>query len=140
MTTLLQPYLFFGGRADEAIDFYQRALGAKLVMRMRFKDNPDGTSPVALADKVMHARLDIGGATLLLSDGHNQDGPNFAGFSLTLSVASDAEVDRFIEALGKDGAVVQPPQKTFFSSRFAMVKDRFGVLWILLVEAAAGQN
>lgn len=133
----LEPYLFFGGRADEAIEFYRQSLGAKLVMRMRFKDNPDASPavPEALADKVMHARLEIEGATLLLSDGHRQDGPNFEGFSLTLSVSSDAEVDRVCAALGEGGSIVQPPQKTFFSSRFAMARDRFGVLWIVLTAA-----
>ncbi len=139
---LVQPYLFFGGRADEAIAFYQKVLGAKLAMRMRFKDNPDQTSPApeAFAEKVMHARLDIGDTALLLSDGHGQNGPCFEGFSLTLSVADDAEVERLFAALGEGGAVVQPPQKTFFSSRFAMVKDKFGVLWIVLVEAGESQR
>ena len=131
----IQPYLFFEGRADEAIDFYEKTLGAKLVMRLRFKDNPDGapTNP-AIADNVMHARLQIGNSTLLLSDGHGAEGPRFQGFSLTLSVADDAEVDRLFAALSEGGSVMQAPAKTFFSPRFAMATDRFGVLWIILVE------
>jgi PhnB protein len=130
----IQPYLFFNGRADEAIAFYEQALGAKLAMRLRFKDNPDaGTSvPEAQAEKVMHARLEIGDAVVLLSDGHADDGPKFEGFSLTLNAPSATEVDRLFAALSEGGAVVQAPQKTFFSPRFGMAKDRFGVLWILL--------
>jgi PhnB protein len=131
----IQPYLFFEGRADEAIDFYQTTLGAKLVMRLRFKDNPDGGQcDPAIAENVMHARLQIGDSTLLVSDGRGSDGPRFQGFSLTLSVASDAEVDRLCAALSEGGSVMQAPGKTFFSSRFAMATDRFGVLWIILVE------
>ena len=130
----IRPYLFFGGRADEAIAFYEEKLGARLVMRLRYKDNPDATAPApeALADKVMHAQLDIGGSVVLLSDGHGAEGPNFQGFALTISAPSAEEVDRLFAALTEGGAVVQPPQKTFFSPRFAMAKDRFGVLWIVL--------
>ncbi|HXY58317.1 MAG TPA: VOC family protein [Methylocystis sp.] len=132
----IQPYLFFGGRADEAIAFYEGKLGARLVMRLRYKDNPDAAAPApeALADKVMHARLDIGGNVVLLSDGHGAEGPSFQGFALTSAAASAEEVDRLFVALTEGGAVVQAPQKTFFSPRFAMAKDRFGVLWIMLVQ------
>ena len=131
----IEPYLFFEGRADEAIDFYQKTLDAKLITRLRFKDNPDGAPPnPAIAENVMHASLRIGDSTLLLSDGHGSEGPRFQGFSLTLSVASDAEVDRLFAALSEGGSVAQAPTKTFFSSRFAMATDRFGVMWIILVE------
>ena len=131
----IQPYLFFEGRADEAIDFYQKTLGAKLIMRVLFKDNPEGAPPnPAIADNVMHARLQIGNSALLLSDGHGAEGPRFQGFSLTLSVADDGEVDRLFAALSEGGNVMQAPTKTFFSPRFAMATDRFGVLWIILVE------
>lgn len=130
----IQPYLFFGGRADEAIAFYEERLGAKLVMRLRFKDNPDASTPIpeAIADKIMHARLDIGGNVVLLSDGHGTEGAAFQGFALTITAPSAEEVDRLFAALTDGGSVVQAPQKTFFSPRFAMAKDRFGVLWIVL--------
>ena len=132
----VQPYLFFQGRADEAIAFYQKALGAKVVMLMRFKDNPE-TAPEARegdprAEKVMHAQLEIGDNVVLLSDGRNSDGPRFQDFALTLNVASEAEADRAFAALEEGGSVVQPLTRTFFSSRFGMVADRFGVLWIVL--------
>ena len=131
----IQPYLFFEGRADEAIAFYEKTLGAKLVMRVRFKDNPDGAPPnPAIAENVMHARLQIGDSTRWLSDGHGAEGPRFQGFSLTLSLADDGEVDRLFAALSEGGSVMQAPTKTFFSPRFAMATDRFGVLWIILVE------
>lgn len=130
----IQPYLFFNGRADEAIAFYEKVLDAKVALRLRFKDNPDaGASvPEALAEKVMHARLEIDDNVVLISDGHALDGPKFEGFALTLNAADAAEVDRLFAALSEEGAVVQAPQATFFSPRFAMTKDRFGVLWIVL--------
>ncbi len=112
----VQPYLFFGGRADAAIAYYQAALGAKLVRRLSYKDNPDATAPVAaeLADKVMHAELQIGTSAMLLSDGHGFEGPSFEGFSLTLTVANEAEVDRIFAALSDGGAVAHALTKTFF--------------------------
>lgn len=131
----IQPYLFFQGRCDEAIAFYEKALGAKRVMLLRFKDNPDPQAPVpaALAEKIMHARIEIGGAVMLLSDGHGAEGPKFQDFALTLNLPDAAAVDRAFAALQDGGAVLQPLQKTFFSARFGMVRDRFGVTWIVLV-------
>ncbi len=129
----IRPYLFFQGRADEAIAFYEKALGAKRLNLMRFKDNPDAPAPPERADNVMHASLEIGGQTLLLSDGHGSEGPKFEGFGLTLAVADAAQADKAFEALSEGGRIVEPPQKTFFSERFGMTQDRFGVLWIILV-------
>lgn len=134
----LHPYLFFQGKADEAIAFYQTALDAKLVMLLRFKDMPQSSPPPSgHPEAVMHARLEIGGAVLLLSDGHGSGGPNFADFALTLDVASAEQVDRLFAALTEGGGVVQAPQETFFSKQFAMARDRFGVTWIILVEQGA---
>jgi len=132
----IRPYLFFQGRCDEAIAFYEKALGAKRVMLMRFKDNPDPQAPVpaALAEKVMHACIEIAGNSILLSDGHGAEGPNFRDFALTLSFPDAAAVDRAFAALEDGGAVAQPLQKTFFSARFGMVRDRFGLMWIVLVD------
>jgi PhnB protein len=134
----VQPYLFFQGRADEAIAFYQEALGAKVVMLMRFKDNPEAPLEARASDpraeKVMHARLEIGDSVVLLSDGMKSDGPRFQDFSLTLSVASEDEAGRAFAALKEGGSVVEPLSKTFFSPCFGMVTDRFGVLWIVLAQ------
>ncbi len=131
----VRPYLFLGGRADEAIAFYEKALGGRLLQRLLYKDSPDNpTTNTAPAENVMHASLRIGDSTVLLSDGHGAEGARFQGFSLTLSVADDAEVDRRRAALSEGGSVMQAPTKTFFSPRFAMATDRFGVLWIILVD------
>ncbi len=130
----IQPYLFFEGRCEEAIEFYRSALGAEVTMLMRYKDNPDpGTGPPHAGEKVMHASLRIGETTILVSDGHCQGRPSFQGFSLSLTVPDDAEAERRFAALADGGQVQRPMAKTFFSSRFGMVTDRFGVLWIIYV-------
>jgi len=134
----IQPYLFFDGRCEEAIAFYRQALDAEVQMLMRYGEGPegssqcpDGTSPPA--DKVMHARLQIGQTQVFLSDGFSQGRPEFKGFSLSLSAADDAEARRLFDALAEGGKVDQPLMATFFSSSFGMATDRFGVSWMVLV-------
>ena len=131
----VQPYLFFDGRCEEAMAFYQQALGAKQIMMMRFKDCPDPSMvPPGGADRVMHARLDIGGNTLLLSDGSGQE-HQFEGFALSITAADAAEAELKFNALAEGGQVRMPLGKTFFSPAFGMLADRFGVSWMVYVEA-----
>ena len=133
----IQPYLFFEGRCEEAAEFYRKALGAEVTMVMRFKDSPvppePGMVPPGSGDKVMHMSLRVGGTTLLASDGRCQGRGSFQGFALSLSVANDAEADRLFAALADGGQVQMPLAKTFFSPRFGMVADRFGVVWMVYV-------
>ena len=132
----VQPYLFFDGRAEEAAEFYRRALGAEVTMLMRFKESPDpGSCAPGSEEKVMHMSLQIGKTQILASDGHCTGKPNFQGFGLTITVDSEAEADRVFAALGEGGQVQMPLTKTFFSPRFGMVADRFGVSWMVIVEA-----
>ena len=136
----IQPYLFFNGRCEEAIDFYRSAIEAKVTHLMRFKDvppSPDNPNADANKDKVMHVAFQIGDTTILASDGECQGTPNFQGFGLSLNAASDAEAERLFGALSDGGAVRMPLGKTFFASRFGMVKDRFGVLWMIIAGTAA---
>jgi PhnB protein len=133
----VQPYLFFDGRCEEAIEFYRKALGAEVAMLMRFKDSPEppapGSCPPDAGDKVMHASIRIGDTTVMASDGRCLGRPSFQGFSLSLTVADDAEAERRFAALADGGQVQMPLAKTFFSSRFGMVADRFGVSWMIIV-------
>lgn len=130
----IQPYLMFDGRCEEAIEFYQRALGAEVTMLVRFSSAPDPTMiPPGSENKVMHANLRIGDATVLASDGHCQGKPEFQGFSLSLSVSDEAEAERRFNALADGGQVRMPLTKTFFSPSFGMLADRFGVQWMVLV-------
>jgi PhnB protein len=131
----IQPYLFFEGRCQEAIDFYRQVLGAEVGMVMHFKESPDPTdAPPGAADKILHAAVRIGETVLLMSDGMCKGSPSFQGFSLSLSPANDAEAERVFTALSEGGAVRMPLTKTFFASRFGMLTDRFGVPWMLMVQ------
>jgi len=135
----VEPYLFFDGRCEEAIEFYRRALGAEVNMLMRFKDSPEppqpGMHPPGSENKVMHATLRIGDTTVLVSDGRCTGKPSFQGFSLAIRVSTEAEANRLFAALSDGGQVQMPLAKTFFSPRFGMVNDRFGVLWMILVQS-----
>ena len=137
---LIQPYLFFDGRCEEAINFYKSTLGAEVTRLMRFKESPEphppGTMPPGSENKVMHASFQIGETTVMASDGRCQGKPTFQGFALTLTVASVAEADRLFALLSDGGQVQMPLTKTFFSPRFGMLADRFGVSWMLIVATA----
>ena len=132
----INPYLFFEGRCDEALTFYKKALGAEVTELLRYKDSPDPSmSTAATAEKVMHASVRIGGNTVWASDGRCQGAPSFHGFALTLVPPNEAEADRLFAALADGGTVQMPMTKTFFSPRFGMVADRFGVPWIVVIYA-----
>ena len=137
----VQSYLFFDGRCEEAIEFYKSVLGIKLEMLMRFKDSPEppqpGMCPPGSEDKVMHASFRVGDTLVMASDGMAKGKPEFKGFSLSLDAATEAEADRLFAALGKGGQVQMPLAKTFFSPRFGMVADRFGVSWMVIVPPKA---
>jgi PhnB protein len=128
----VQPYLFYNGRCDEAIEFYRAAVGAEVTMLVRFQDCPEPTAH-GTPDKVMHASLRIGDTTVLVSDGRCDGAPVFQGFALSLTVADDAQAERLFAALSDGGAVQMPPAKTFFSPKFGMLVDRFGVMWMVYV-------
>ena len=130
----VQPYLFFDGRCEEALEFYKSALDAKVEALIRFKDNPEPqTNPPGADDKVLHANFRIGDTQVMASDGMAKGHPEFKGFSLTVNTATEAEADRVFAALGKGGQVQMPLSKTFFSPRFGMLTDKFGVGWMVIV-------
>lgn len=133
---LVGPYLFFDGRCEEALNFYTQAVGAQVLMMMRFKDNPepreDSKPDSANAEKVMHASVRIGESVIMASDGDNRGAPNFSGFSLSLTVTDDAEAKRCFSALAEGGQIVMPLDQTFFASSFGMLRDRFGMHWMVM--------
>ena len=141
LTNQIQPYLFFDGRCEEAVNFYKKALGAELGVLMRWKDNPDAAAPECPGgtkidpNRVMHAALKIGDAVLMASDGMPQEKSGFQGFSVSLTARNEAECDRFFNGLAEGGQVQMPLGKTFFAQRFGAVQDRFGVSWMILVPA-----
>jgi len=131
----VQPYLNFEGRCEEAIEFYRQALGAKVEMMLRNKENPEagGKVPPGNENKILHSSLRIGESVLGATDGYCSGKPAFQGITLTLPVATEAEADRLFNALANGGQVHVPLARTFFSPRFGMVADRFGVSWMVLV-------
>ncbi len=134
---LVQAYLSFEGRCEEALEFYRRALDAKVEMVLHFKEAPDRAAhtsiPSSMDDKVLHAAFKVGDTTLMASDGRCGGKPNFQGISLALTVPDIATANRRFAALAEGGQVIQPQTQTFFSPRFGMVADRFGITWMVLV-------
>lgn len=132
----IQPYLYFDGRCEEALEFYKKSLGAEVIMLMRFRDSPTPDMiPPGGENKVMHASCRIGDATVFASDGQCQGKTNFQGFGLSITVKDEAEADRVFKALVDGGQVMMPLGKTFFSPRFGMLADRFGVAWLVICNA-----
>ena len=133
----VQPYLFFNGRCEEAIEFYKKTLGAEVAMLLRMKDSPEpaqpGRVPPGSENKIMHTTFRIGDTTLMASDGRCEGQPSFQGFSLSVAVPNEAEANRVFAALADGGQVQMPLAKTFWSPRFGMVADRFGVSWMISV-------
>ena len=130
----LQPYLFFNGRCEEALEFYKKALGAEIIMMMRMKESPEphqpGTLPPGSENKIMHAQAAIGDAHFMASDGRASGETNFQGFTLSLAYPTEAEANKAFNALAAKGTVVMPIGKTFWSPCFGMVTDQFGVQWM----------
>jgi len=135
----IEPYLFFNGCCEEAVEFYKKALGAEVLMMMRVKDSPEphppGMLPPGSENKIMHVSLRVGDATVMASDGRCTGQTNFQGFSLSLTAADEADAKRKFAALAEGGQVHMPLGKTFWSPCFGMVADRFGVGWMVTVAA-----
>ena len=130
----LEPYLFFDGRCEEAIEFYRKALGAEVTMLMRYKESPEpAQAPPGSDNKIMHAAFRIGETTVMASDGYCKGKPSFQGVSLSITAPDVARADKMFAALADGGQVHQPLTKTFFSPRFGMVADRFGLGWMIIV-------
>ncbi len=137
-STNVEPYLFFGGRCEQALEFYRTAAGAQIGMIMRFNESPEpmpaGMLQAGFEKKIMHCNFRIGDTTLMASDGMN-DKSVFSGFSLALNVSTEADADRVFAGLSDGGKIKMPLAKTFWSPRYGMLTDRFGVDWMVIVPA-----
>jgi PhnB protein len=133
----LQTYLNYGGNCEEAFKFYEANLGGRITMLMRHGEQPGGQLPAPdWGGKVLHARLAIGGTELLGADIPSYQPMRSAYLSLSLDGAQEAE--RVFALLADGGQVFMPMQETFFASRFAMLRDRFGTSWMLMHPKTAG--
>ena len=132
----MTPYLFFNGRTEEALEYYKRALGAKVEMMMRFRENPAPEhNPPGAGDKIMHSCVRIGQGVVMMSDGQCNGSPSFSGFSLTYDAKDQADAKQRFQALAKDGQVEMPLGETFFAKAFGAVKDKFGLSWMVIAGA-----
>ncbi len=129
----VNPYLMFDGRTEEALEFYKAKLGAEVTVLMRFSDNPDPSyNPPHSKDKIMHCAFTIGGQVLMASDGDCGGKSEFKGISLTLTLPTPAEAEKYFAALSDGGQVSMQMAETFFADRFGVVADKFGVNWMVL--------
>jgi PhnB protein len=137
---LIQPYLFFNGRCEEALEFYRAAVGAEVTALIRYRESPEppppGMVPPGSEDKIMHASMRVGESIVMASDGDCKGKPGFQGFSLSITVKDEAQAERLFGALGEGGSVQLPLTRTFFSPRFGMLTDRFGVAWMVHVDGS----
>jgi PhnB protein len=133
----IQPYLYFGGRCEDALNFYKTSLGAQVEFMMRFKESPEppppGKVPAGWENKIMHASFRIGASRLMASDGCEANA-KFEGFSLGITADNDAEAEKLFNALADGGKVTMPLTKTFWTSKFGMLTDKFGIGWMVSVE------
>jgi PhnB protein len=133
----VEVYLFFNGNCEAALEFYREALGAKVEFTMRYNESPEpappGRIPPGFENKIMHCHFRIGETSLMASDGCENGGAKYEGFSLTLGVATEAEAKKAFNALAEGGKVEMPLTKTFWSPLFGMVQDKFGIGWMVNV-------
>ncbi|BDX08677.1 VOC family metalloprotein YjdN [Planctobacterium marinum] len=137
----LVNYLIFNGRCEEAIEYYQKTLNAELVMLMRFEDMPaegneDCQMPEDMGQKIMHAEIQIGDSKIMMSDSPEQGPVNFSGFSLSIAADSIEQGSSLFSALAEDGKVIMPLAETFWAKAFGMLEDKFGLSWMVNVEAS----
>ena len=133
----VQAYVSFDGRCEEALEFYKKSIGAEVTSLMRWKESPDAAlkPPPGFEEKIMNAAFRIGETELMADDGMGGKKAEFKGMTLAIGVANDAEAKRVFMALGESGNVTMPLAKTFWTSSFGMLTDKFGVPWMVNVEA-----
>lgn len=134
----LYIYLNFGGNCRQALSFYEQHLGGKITGMMTFGDMPGGTPPGAPAqpkDGIMHARMSLGQTEIMASDAPAERYQPMRSAYLSLNVDSTEEAERIYAALADGAEIFMPLASTFFSPRFAMLRDRFGVSWMINTEA-----
>jgi PhnB protein len=136
--TSVQPYLFFGGRCEEALEFYRSAVAAEVEILSRFKDAPEpGMTQPGMENKVMHASFRVGETLLMASDGSGDGQLRFEGFSLSIIVPDEEKAEKIFNALADGGKITMLLEKTFWAPKFGMLEDRFGVGWMVSVQHKA---
>ena len=132
MKIAMNPYLSFKGECEAAFTFYERCLGGQLGAIFRYAGTPLAHHvPADWSDKVMHGSLTVGDQVLLGGDVAPDQYEEPKGFSLSLHINGTADAERIFHELAKDGTVVVPLERTFWTARFGMLVDRFGIPWLI---------
>lgn len=135
----VEPYLFLDGACEEALTFYRDVLGAEIVVMMRFSERPESEDampiPPGSENKIMHAEFRIGDSLIMASDGECGGKAKIEGVSLSIAVKTADEAERIFAVLSAGGTIQMPIMETFFSPRFGMAADRFGVSWMVIADA-----
>jgi PhnB protein len=135
----VNTYLNFGGNCAEAFRFYEQHLGAKVGMMMKHGEMPDPSMMIpGMKDAVLHAQITIGDTVIMASDVPPDRFKPMRSAYLSLSLASDADAERIFALLAEGGEVFMPMQETFFATRFAQLRDKFGTLWMIIHERSIG--
>ncbi len=134
----INPYLYFNGDCEKALKFYEAAFGAKTVMKMTYGEAPpDDQSSPSFEKKIMHARLDVGGSVVMMSDAPPERYQKPQGFSISYNSPDPSDAERVYAALSAGGQIVMPLAETFWAQRFAMFSDQFGIPWMINCEKTA---
>ena len=137
----VNTYLNYGGNCAEAFRFYEEHLGAKIGMMMKHGEMPDASKVIPeMKDLVLHAQITIGETVLMASDVPPDRWKPMRSAYLCLAVASDGDAERLFKVLSEGGEVFMPIQETFFATRFAQLRDRFGTSWMIIHERPMGQR
>jgi PhnB protein len=135
----MNAYLSFKGQCEEAFRCYERAFGGQLGTIFRYAGSPMADQvPADWQDKVMHTTLTLDGLVLMGGDVAPDQFEAPKGFSMSLTMTSEADAERVFNELAKDGRVIMALQKTFWADRFAHVVDRFGIPWLINCASEAG--
>jgi len=128
----LNTYLHFAGNCEEAIHFYEKVLGAPCTMLLRFGETPEAaTLPPEMHDKITHARFLVGQEMLMASDAPPDRSKSPNGFSLHLELKTPEEAERIFHALSENAQITMPMGETYWAHRFGMLRDKFGMPWLI---------
>jgi len=133
----LNPYLTFNGQCEAAFKFYEKVFGGKIEAMMTFGSSPMAEqTPPEWRNKIMHARMSVGGKTLMASDAPPDRYEAMKGIMVTLGIDDPGEAERIFRALSERATIQMPIQKTFWAERFGMLVDQFGTPWMINCEQA----
>jgi PhnB protein len=129
----IDPYLNFNGNCEEAFHFYEKALGGKIEMLLKYNQAPagGGPTPPGFENKVMHVRLSVGQQIIMASDAPPGHFSPMQGFNVSLMFDDKAQAERVFNALADKGKVMMPFAQTFWAEGFGMLTDRFGTPWMV---------